>query len=137
MSKFWLARTAAHEFLGPTTEAQIREWVIDGKLKPQDEICPSLGYWFSVYEFDEVEKHLGIRTEDLRWANANEATQLHIHTDATDPAFQQHHKPVLASPFERKRNPSVESEPVLRGLLWLVVLIILSVGALVLRKVKL
>lgn len=134
MSSHWLARTTHHELLGPVTESQIRIWVIEGKLKPQDEICSSMGYWFSIYEFDELEKHLGIRPQDLQWSASSEVTQLHIHNEATDPSFAGAKKPVSVDSIQ---NPSLESETVLRGLLWFIMLILVVVGVLVLRKVKL
>src|SRR5687768_13516045 len=93
MSNYWLIRTTQHELLGPVTEAQIRIWVIEGKLQPQDEICPSMGYWFAIYEFDELEKHLGIRPQDLQWNASEEVTQLHIHNEATDPSFSHQKRP--------------------------------------------
>lgn len=134
MSNYWLARTTNHELLGPVTEAQVKAWVIEGKLKPQDEICESLGYWFSLYEFDELEKHLGIRPQDLQWTASEEVTQLHVHNEATDPSFASQKKPASVDEIQ---NPSLESETVLRGLLWMVMLILVVVAVLVLRKVKL
>ncbi len=56
----WLCRTEKNEILGPMSLADVRQRVMSREFGPNDEICKSASYWFSVKEVDEVRQFLGI-----------------------------------------------------------------------------
>ena len=56
----WLIRTAQNQIIGPLTREELCSRIQDGKLSPQDEICPGGGYWIFMYENEEVSRFLGI-----------------------------------------------------------------------------
>ena len=57
--KEWLIRHANHHFSRPLAESEVVVQIESGMIKPEDEICPASGYWFSIQEVDEVRKHFG------------------------------------------------------------------------------
>lgn len=56
----WLVRTAENRLIGPISEAQLRERILAGEFRLEDEICRANDYWISLHERDEVRSRLGI-----------------------------------------------------------------------------
>lgn len=61
MPQRWLVRTAENRILGPLERDEVIAKIQSREFGRADEICPSGGYWFYLYEGDEVERMLGIR----------------------------------------------------------------------------
>lgn len=58
----WMIRTSENYIIGPLEYPDFREILRSRQLAAQDEICPSNGYWFALYEQEEVAKHLQIES---------------------------------------------------------------------------
>lgn len=56
----FLVRTLDNRILGPFTKEQINEHILQGVLKPRDEVSAANEYWFYVQEREETLKFLGI-----------------------------------------------------------------------------
>lgn len=56
----WLVRTAGNWLAGPFTRKQVRDLVLQKKLKADDEICRGNHYWLSLKERKEVLEALGV-----------------------------------------------------------------------------
>ncbi len=56
----WMLRTTDNQLTGPFSQEVIKQKLLGGELKADDEICPANSYWFSVHEIAEVRNHLGI-----------------------------------------------------------------------------
>jgi hypothetical protein len=55
----WLVRTAQNLVAGPYSREQVRQMILSGQLKAQDEICRSNHYWIQLHEREEVSAELG------------------------------------------------------------------------------
>lgn len=55
----WLVRTAQNLVAGPYSREQVRQMILSGQLKAQDEICRSNHYWIQLHEREEVSSELG------------------------------------------------------------------------------
>lgn len=58
MEKNWLIRTKEMQLLGPVAKEKVIEFIGNGTLKEEDELCSGNGYWFWVKEGNLVEKYL-------------------------------------------------------------------------------
>lgn len=56
--KNWLIRTQSKKILGPLSKQKVVEFVQNGTLTKEDEICSGNGYWFWVKEEDLLNKFL-------------------------------------------------------------------------------
>ena len=76
-SSLWMIRKKSNHIIGPLARDQVLEMVSRGHLEADDELCPENGYWFSLYEVDEVKKHLGLQEVFVRRSKPvdGEATQ--------------------------------------------------------------
>jgi hypothetical protein len=75
----WLIRSTDNHIRGPFDEAEIRDWIVSGKLKTNDEICLANGYWVYLYEREEIRRLLGITPP------SPSPTEEEITITATDP----------------------------------------------------
>ena len=55
----WLVRTALNLIAGPYSREQVRQMILSGQLRAQDEICRSNHYWIQLHEREEVSAELG------------------------------------------------------------------------------
>ncbi len=55
----WMIRKPDLKILRPIDQATLVNMIECGELSPQDEVCPSNGYWFALQEVDELRAHLG------------------------------------------------------------------------------
>jgi len=56
----WLIRTHENKIIGPFSKDHVCALIMKGELQIEDEICRGNSYWFSLHEYDEVKKQLGI-----------------------------------------------------------------------------
>ncbi|MFG1503451.1 hypothetical protein [Halobacteriovorax sp. ZH5_bin.2] len=54
----WLIRTKSNKILGPLSKQKVIEFVQDGTLTDEDEICSGNGYWFWIKEEDLLNRYL-------------------------------------------------------------------------------
>ncbi|EPZ49526.1 hypothetical protein M902_0487 [Bacteriovorax sp. BAL6_X] len=54
----WLIRTKSNKILGPLSKQKVIEFVQDGTLTDEDEICSGNGYWFWIKEDDLLNRYL-------------------------------------------------------------------------------
>ncbi|WP_412471705.1 hypothetical protein [Halobacteriovorax sp. RT-1-4] len=54
----WLIRTKSNKILGPLSKQKVIEFVQDGTLTEEDEICSGNGYWFWIKEDDLLNRYL-------------------------------------------------------------------------------
>lgn len=80
----YLVRTMDNRILGPFSKEQVTEHILQGVLKPRDEVSPATEYWFYVQEREETLKFLGIEMPIHRDPEEDE-TQTETIT-ATNPA---------------------------------------------------
>ena len=101
MQERWLVRTAENQVIGPLERDAVIAQIQNRQLGRADEICPSGGYWFYLYEGDEVERMLGIRPP----ASVNDpheevtATGTRTVTDSVTRPLQSGHTASTARPF--------------------------------------
>ena len=57
--RVWLIRHPDSTFSRPMPEEELLKMFSSGQMKPQDEICPGNGYWFSLQDVKEMRKHFG------------------------------------------------------------------------------
>jgi hypothetical protein len=86
----WLIRTAENQISGPFTRDQVCQFIQQGKLQLNDEVCHSNTYWVYLHEHDEIKKQLGVEVPRQLYANAQEATLTQTDTDVerTDPGLE-------------------------------------------------
>ena len=60
----WLIRHPDRTFSQVLNEEELKELFISGEMKPEDEICPASGYWFSLQDVNEMRKHFGNMSMD-------------------------------------------------------------------------
>lgn len=89
----WLIRTSKNWIVGPYSKTHLCQMILEGKLAPQDEICPGNGYWVFLHERGEIKQLLGIepprtpRASDLPFSDDDEITETQnlYPEEATDP----------------------------------------------------
>lgn len=54
----WLIRTKSNKILGPLSKEKVIEFVQDGTLTEEDELCSGNGFWFWIKEDDLLNKYL-------------------------------------------------------------------------------
>ena len=84
----WLIRTAENLISGPYTRQQICEFIEQGQLQLNDEVCHANTYWFYLHEHDEIRKQLGIELPKELYAGAEESTVTETDTEITDPGVE-------------------------------------------------
>jgi hypothetical protein len=55
----WLVRTSQNLIAGPYSRDQVRQMILSGQLRAQDEVCRSNHYWIQLHEREEVSSELG------------------------------------------------------------------------------
>ncbi len=79
----WLIRYADHSFSRPLNEAELLKLFSDGSMKPQDELCCSGGYWFSVKDPGEMRKYFGdLSIDHIFRKQKEEITEEHFKSTA-------------------------------------------------------
>ena len=58
-SRIWIIRHPGNLFSRPILEDELLDIFKSGEMKPLDEICCSMGYWFSLQDVNEMRKHFG------------------------------------------------------------------------------
>jgi hypothetical protein len=58
-NRTWLIRYPDLTFSRPIPESELLKIFTSGEMKPQNEICPARGYWFSLQDVKEMRKHFG------------------------------------------------------------------------------
>jgi hypothetical protein len=58
MDKNWLIRTKNNHILGPVSKKKVRELVVNGSIKGDDEVCSGNGYWIFIREKELVDKYV-------------------------------------------------------------------------------
>lgn len=87
----WLIRTAENQITGPFTRHEVCQFIQQGKLQANDEVCQANTYWFFLHEHEEIRKQLGIDLPKELYLQAEDSTQTQTDTeivDATDPELQ-------------------------------------------------
>ena len=83
LGRSWLIRHADHSFSRPMSEEALLELFSEGGMKPQDEICCSSGYWFSVKDIGEMRKHFGdLSIDHIFRKQKEEVTEEHFKSTA-------------------------------------------------------
>ena len=59
-SPLWMVRTSKNILEGPFSQSELVRQIRDHQWIPQDEVCPSGGYWFSLQDIELLHPHLGI-----------------------------------------------------------------------------
>lgn len=59
LNRVWIIRYADNSYSRPMPESELKKLFASGEMKPQDEICPGTGYWFSLQDVKEMKKHFG------------------------------------------------------------------------------
>lgn len=73
----WMMRYPDRSFSRPMSEQELYDRFQAGELSPQDEICPALGYWFSLSDVEEMRKHFGDLPLDRIFKKSSDVTQEH------------------------------------------------------------
>lgn len=124
----WLVRTRDHVIVGPYSKEQICNLIHLGELEPHDEVCPSAGYWFSLFELDEVKKQLGIipppHFHRARGEHGEEITET-----LTETLTDAQSGTVVARPINPSSKVEVHRPPVERPTFFKSVAILLAFGA--------
>lgn len=84
----WLIRTAENRILGPYTRNEVCQFIEQGRLQLNDEVCNANQYWFYLHEHEEIRHQLGIELPKELYPAAEESTQTETDTDineTTDP----------------------------------------------------
>jgi hypothetical protein len=80
----WLVRTSNNQITGPYSREQIREMILQAKLKLEDEICGGNQYWIFLHENQEVKNQLGIEIPNALYTNRQEGTQTQTDTEISE-----------------------------------------------------
>jgi hypothetical protein len=70
----WLIRTHDNQIYGPYTGEVIKNLILDGSLKIEDEVSPANGYWIYLREKEELMKWLEVEVPLDRRGVRNEET---------------------------------------------------------------
>ncbi len=97
----WLIRHTDYTFSRPLSEVELLELFAAGEMKPQDEICPATGYWFSLQDVKEMRKHFGTIPMDGLFKKINEEVTKERYA-VTSP---------IAVPLKKMPTPTVSSTP--------------------------
>jgi hypothetical protein len=86
----WLIRTAENQITGPFTRNQVCQFIQQGKLQLNDEVCNANTFWVYLHEHDEIKKQLGIEVPRHLYTNPQEVTLTQTDTDVerTDPGLE-------------------------------------------------
>ncbi len=131
METLWLVRRAkdsVHFILGPFSLDHIRKMIQAGELGLEDEVCAGGGYWFSLYEKEEVSRNLGIempraqaKKEGEEVTETQTETETDFNAERTDPDLRSS-AVALTPPRPIEIRGVVEKPSLLRALTWLLIL---------------
>lgn len=77
-NRHWLMRHVNRNYSRPMNESELFQLFNSGELSPQDEICPSFGYWFLLSDVEEMRKHFGNIPMDRIFKKSEDVTQEHF-----------------------------------------------------------
>ena len=104
-NRTWLIRYPNLTFSRPISESEMLKIFTTGEMKPQNEICPSNGYWFSLQDVKEMRKHFGnISMDGLFKKVKDDVTQERIEVTAPIVIPQE-----IKAALEKKSNPVAAS----------------------------
>lgn len=131
-NRVWLIRYANNSFSRPMPESELKKLFASGEMKPQDEICPGTGYWFSLSDVKEMKKHFGNMSFDGLFKKAKEEITQERYAVTAPIVVPQPIKAALKQPVVPEvREESIQQAPplikFLLAVLTLVVLILLFV----------
>src|ERR1700751_5995740 len=84
----WLIRTAENQITGPFTRSEVCQFIQQGMLQANDEVCRANNYWFYLHEHQEIRAQLGMELPKELYPEAEESTQTETDvelSEATDP----------------------------------------------------
>ena len=118
----WLIRTSQNQIIGPVSRDELCGRIQEGEFSPQDEICPTNGYWIFLYENDEVSRLLGITLKKPE-VDHDEVTltQTQTHTDTlTDTAtLRESRKPQSPYQISARGGNSLQGASFWRAVTWI------------------
>lgn len=130
-NRTWLIRYANNSYSRPMPESELKKLFSSGEMKPQDEICPGNGYWFSLQDVNEMKKHFGTMSFDGLFKKVKEEITQERYVDTAPlvvpQAVRQSMKPRPQVKEEVVHDGSIQkASPLMKILLVLVTVMVLA-----------
>ena len=81
----WLIRTADNKITGPFTRREVCQFIQQGKLQANDEVCRANNFWFYLHEHQEIRDQLGMELPKELCPTTEESTQTETDVELSEP----------------------------------------------------
>lgn len=137
----WLIRTSSSQILGPVSREVLCEKILKQELSLDDEVCPGNGYWFYLYQSEEVRTQLGLQFVPTK-KSTDAAASDDITETRTEDAVAQVILPQTSSnaptsePVTVLRTPRVERSRVIEFFGWVLLALVLLLIAFIFKRIS-